>query len=101
MNTMPHNDTAIHVENISKVYRLGKKAELHDNLARAFFEFLKNPLKNYRTYRSLYHFSDHELYGNDSSDYDSSSILWAVKDVSFSAKQGEAIGIIGRNGAGK
>ena len=27
--------------------------------------------------------------------------FWAVKDVSFTIKQGEAIGVIGRNGAGK
>jgi lipopolysaccharide transport system ATP-binding protein len=54
---MPQNDTAIHVKNISKVYRLGKKAEIYDNFARTFFEFLKNPLRNYRTYRSLYHFT--------------------------------------------
>ena len=27
--------------------------------------------------------------------------FWAVKDVSFEAKQGEVLGIIGRNGAGK
>ena len=98
---MPQNDTAIHVENISKVYRLGKKAEIYDNFARTCLEFLKNPLKNYRTHRSLYHFSDHELSENDPSDEDSSSILWAVRDVSFSAKKGDSIGIIGRNGAGK
>ena len=28
-------------------------------------------------------------------------VLWALRDVSFSAQQGEVIGIIGRNGAGK
>ena len=98
---MMQNDTAILVDNISKVYRLGKKAELHDNLARTLLEFLKNPVKNLQTYRSLYKFSDHELYGNDSNDDDASSILWALRDVSFSAKKGETIGIIGRNGAGK
>ncbi len=27
--------------------------------------------------------------------------IWALKDVSFSIRQGEAVGIIGRNGAGK
>lgn len=29
------------------------------------------------------------------------SILWAVKDISFDVKKGEVLGIIGRNGAGK
>ncbi len=27
--------------------------------------------------------------------------LWALRDVSFIVKQGEVLGIIGRNGAGK
>jgi lipopolysaccharide transport system ATP-binding protein len=33
-------------------------------------------------------------------DHDSDTI-WALRDVSFSVKQGEVLGIIGRNGAGK
>lgn len=91
------NDTAIQVENLSKVYRLGKKDEVYDNLVRTFFEFIKNPLKNYRKYRSLYTFSDAEL--NDESS--GNDILWAINDVSFRVKKGEAVGIIGKNGAGK
>lgn len=100
-NIMLTSDTAIHAEKISKVYRIGQKADLYDNFARTFFEFLKNPLNNYRTYRSLYYFSDDELNGTGNYGDNASNILWAVRDATFSAKKGEAIGIIGRNGAGK
>ena len=31
----------------------------------------------------------------------SSTILWALRDVSFEVEEGEALGVIGRNGAGK
>jgi|GEM_PF-4699921 len=30
-----------------------------------------------------------------------SSLIWALKDVSFEVKRGEVVGIIGRNGAAK
>ncbi len=98
---MSNNQPAIHVDNISKVYRLGKKEELHDNFARTFFEFLKNPINNYQKYRSLYHFKDYELSGESPDGENHSNLLWAVRDVSFSAQKGETIGIIGNNGAGK
>ena len=47
-------NTALEVDNISKVYRIGTKEEMHDSFARSAFEFIKSPLKNYRKYRSLY-----------------------------------------------
>ena len=33
--------------------------------------------------------------------YNASSVLWALRDVSFSLKQGTVLGLIGHNGAGK
>jgi lipopolysaccharide transport system ATP-binding protein len=90
-------DLAIKVENISKVYRIGLKDQIHDSLGGALIDFLKSPLKNFRTYRSLYNFKDIEKNNGNSTD----SIIWALKDISFQVNQGEVIGIIGRNGAGK
>jgi lipopolysaccharide transport system ATP-binding protein len=94
---MNNTDIAIKVEDISKCYRIGLKKKVHDNLAGAFFDFLKSPIDNFKKYRSLYNFED--LKSNQ--DSDSSDIIWALKNVSFDLKKGEVLGIIGRNGSGK
>ena len=38
---------------------------------------------------------------NDRTQKGSSDYVWALKDINFEVKQGEVLGIIGRNGAGK
>lgn len=83
---------AIHVENLSKRYRIGLKEERHDTLAGAVLATLKQPGRNFRRLRQLARFQ-----GADT-DQD---ILWALKDVCFEVRQGEVVGVIGRNGAGK
>ena len=87
----------ITVENIAKVYRIGVKEKMHDSLAGAVTDFIRSPLKNYRTYRSLYTFDD-VTPGPQS---DSADVIWALKGVSFKVEEGEILGIIGINGAGK
>ena len=98
---MSSNDIAIKVENISKRYRIGLKEEMSDNLTSALFNLIKSPLKNYRKYRSLYKFDDIESDNGQDQNTNHSDIIWALKDVSFKACQGEVVGIIGKNGAGK
>ncbi len=92
---------AIKVENISKCYRIWSKENVHDTLFDAIFAFFKNPLSNYRKYRSLYKFDDFDLNTRVQSDSDPSDIIWALKNISFAVKKGEVVGIIGSNGAGK
>ncbi len=87
------SNIAIKVENLSKCYRIGLKDNMYDSFAQSLFNFIKSPLNNYRKYRALYKFDD--------IDSDPSSIIWALKNVSFEVKEGEVVGIIGRNGAGK
>jgi lipopolysaccharide transport system ATP-binding protein len=70
---------SISVENLSKVYRLrANQGSLRDTLV----DVVNRALKKGRN-------------DNDA------QILWALKDVNFEVRRGEALGIAGPNGAGK
>jgi len=77
----------ISIENLGKMYRIGKNGwgddglrhVLHDKLTAARRWLTRQP-------------SEHESKVDE---------FWALKDVSFEVETGEVIGIIGRNGAGK
>ncbi|MCL4870646.1 MAG: ABC transporter ATP-binding protein [Anaerolineae bacterium] len=85
------SDIAIQVENLSKQYRIGTKEIQHDTLMSAAVAWVKSPLENFRQLRRLSSFKNG----------DEADVLWALRDVSFTVKHGEVLGIIGRNGAGK
>ncbi|NOZ70655.1 MAG: ABC transporter ATP-binding protein, partial [Chloroflexi bacterium] len=86
------SDIAIQVENLGKRYRIGVQEERYDTLGAQMLAWLQSPLNNYRRLRSLSRFGENGQ---------AEDVIWALKDVSFTVKEGEVLGVIGRNGAGK
>ena len=77
------SDSIISVRGVGKYYRLGATIQ-HDSMRDAIASGIKG----------LFGGGKRESIGKENG-------FWALKDVSFDLKAGEAIGIIGRNGAGK
>ena len=88
-------DTAIRVERIGKRYRVGTHRPYY-TLRESLTKIVVEPL---RRFENLRRDGSSPVQCNTRSR--ASDDIWALKDVSFTIKRGEIIGVIGRNGAGK
>jgi lipopolysaccharide transport system ATP-binding protein len=80
------SDLAIRVDRLGKRYRLGARRSPDDTLRGSMAPLLARAFRRLR-----------DGFGRKGAE----DFIWAFRDVSLEIKRGEAVGIIGRNGAGK
>jgi lipopolysaccharide transport system ATP-binding protein len=88
------SDIAIKVENLSKSYMVGHKAQPRERYTALRDVIVQNAKSLARKTRDM-------IEGRPIIQGDDVEEFWALKDINFEIKQGDRVGIIGRNGAGK
>ncbi|MBA2246058.1 MAG: ABC transporter ATP-binding protein, partial [Gemmatimonadetes bacterium] len=85
------SNIVIEAVGLGKQYRIGATPRGQRNFREVIANAATAPLRNFRRLRSI---ADPARMGGD-------PLVWALRDLSFTLREGEVLGIIGRNGAGK
>jgi len=94
MSSSTQPSSVITASDLGKRYVLGGLEQQYDSFRDVLMGAMKAPIQRFKKLR----------HGTDQSDKEetqSNSHFWALKDVNFSIKKGEIVGVIGHNGAGK
>jgi lipopolysaccharide transport system ATP-binding protein len=86
---LPASDITIYTENLGKLYRIGPPAERYRTLRESIMDHCRGLMQ--RTFRQAV----------PSCPMPKNNTIWALKNVSLKVNQGDILGLIGRNGAGK
>ena len=76
--------TMIDVENLGKKYKLGGQDKYYKTLRECFMRAIRRPFQKFMGEK-----------------VEEEADFWALRNVTFTVKEGEVVGLIGRNGAGK
>ena len=89
---MPDIDTVIQIDAISKLYKLGTvgRGSVQDDIKGWWAKFRKQE----DPFQKIGEKNIQTIPGE-------SKYIWALKDINLDIKEGEILGIIGKNGAGK
>jgi lipopolysaccharide transport system ATP-binding protein len=85
------NDIAIKAEGLGKQYRIGGRRAEYQTLRDTLTDMFVAPFRR----------AGKLIRGQATGAAELDETIWALKDVSFEIKQGDVVGIIGRNGTGK
>ncbi|NDJ87020.1 MAG: ABC transporter ATP-binding protein [Chloroflexi bacterium] len=88
---MSSDVNAIHIENLTKAYRIGSRQAEYQTLRDTLTDLLRLPLKRLRAFSPRAVDLADEAYPR----------VFALNQVSLTIKEGEVVGLIGHNGAGK
>ena len=85
------SEIAIHVEDLGKEYHIGGPLKTYSRLGDRLADMAMAPFRRLAKLAT----------GQSRSAADLDEIIWALDSVSLDIRQGETVGVIGRNGAGK